>query len=274
MTHYGWPALFVIFVWWASTAAIIALNHLPPRTFRWSLFWASIGAVGAGGAVLATRDSVSFLSLYVSFAAGLGLWGWTQLTFYMGAITGPRRVACPHTCSGWTHFGHAVETCIHHELVAAALGLALLGFTWQSANMTAFWTYFVLWALHLSAKLNVVLGVRNLNAQFFPPHLAYLTSFLRVRPVNALFPFSVTAGTIACVLLAQAAFSPAASSHDAIVLTMLLVLAVLGVIEHWFLILPLPAEKLWTWVLRRDNPHGDYVSRARHSAGLTPGYVE
>ena len=62
--------------------------------------------------------------------------------------------------------------------------------------------------MHESARLNVFLGARNLNEHFLPPHLAYLGSFLRKRPMNLLFPFSVTISTAICgVLATEAAFA-------------------------------------------------------------------
>ena len=41
-------------------------------------------------------------------------------------------------------------------------------------------------------ELNVFLGVRNLNEQFLPKHLRYLGSYLVQKPMNLLFPLSVT----------------------------------------------------------------------------------
>ena len=67
------------------------------------------------------------------------------------------------------------------------------------------WTFIVLWWMHQSARLNVFLGVSNLNAEFLPEHLAHIRSFFRSAPMNLLFPFSVTLSTICAVLLAQRA---------------------------------------------------------------------
>ena len=38
------------------------------------------------------------------------------------------------------------------------------------------------------------LGVPNLTEEFLPEHLHYLKSFLSRKPMNLLFPVSVTAG--------------------------------------------------------------------------------
>ena len=65
MIVYGFPALFALFVWWFSTGAIMYLDGLPRRTFKWSMIGASlILAISLWG--------VSRLHLR---AAGLGLAG-------------------------------------------------------------------------------------------------------------------------------------------------------------------------------------------------------
>jgi putative photosynthetic complex assembly protein 2 len=64
--------------------------------------------------------------------------------------------------------------------------------------------------------------------------------------MNFLFPISVTGGTIAVVLLGL----QAAEAQDPFTLTAATLLAglmALAVIEHWFLMLPLPLDGLWTW---------------------------
>ena len=63
----------------------------------------------------------------------------------------------------------------------------------------------ILWWMHQSAKLNVFLGVRNLNEEFLPEHLAFLKGFLNKKPMNLLFPFSVTISTVIAVLVQRGA---------------------------------------------------------------------
>jgi putative photosynthetic complex assembly protein 2 len=67
--------------------------------------------------------------------------------------------------------------------------------------------------------------------------------------MNMLFPFSVIAGALACVLLALAALSPDASRHEAVGFTLLATLVALGLLEHIFMVLPVPADVLWRWGL-------------------------
>jgi putative photosynthetic complex assembly protein 2 len=188
----------------------------------------------------------------------------------MGYVTGPRTHSCRHGCSGWAHFGHAIEASLYHEFAVLFLAVLVIGLTWQAPNHFGTWTFIVLWWMHQSARLNVFLGVSNLNAEFLPDHLAHIRSFLRSAPMNLLFPFSVTASTICAVFMAQ----QAAASADAYHLTgymLLTTMMVLAILEHWFLVLPISATKvwnnLWSWSL---SSRGDRVATPPTHPGPLP----
>ncbi len=250
MTHYGWPVLFVLFLWWFSTGLAIYLNHRPKHTYRWSVAGATVLLVGSLIVSMVLRWDVSLLAAYAGFACALLVWAWTQLTFYMGFLTGPRRKACAAECVGIRHYWHAVETCLYHELAAAGLALALYGISFGAANRTAFWTYFILWGMHLIAKVNVVLGVRNLNAQFFPKDLMYLRSFLKERPMNPFFPFAAVVSAGVTIKVGEVAFSQTVSSFTSVTSTFYFTLLLLAVVELIFLVLPFPFAALWNWAIR------------------------
>jgi putative photosynthetic complex assembly protein 2 len=104
-----------------------------------------------------------------------------------------------------------------------------------------------------SAKLNLFLGVRNYNSDWFPDHLGYLDSYTRRAPMNLLFPLSVTAGTaVAVLLLAQAmgTTDPFLRSADLLISALLS----LAVLEHWFLMYPFGESALWRWALAPAEP--------------------
>ena len=122
--------------------------------------------------------------------------------------------------------------------------------TWDAPNQIGMWTFMVLWWMHQSAKLNVFLGVRNLNEEFLPEHLQFLKSFLTKRPMNLLFPVSVTISTVTAALLLESALDPTASEFAQTGFTFLGTMMLLAILEHWFLVLPLPAAALWKWGLR------------------------
>ena len=202
----------------------------------------------------AVRGDTSLAAAYAGFTYGLLVWGWQEMSFFMGFVTGPVREPCPADCTGWPCFVRALRACLYHEMTSLAFGALIVALTWRSANQVGTWTYVVLWSMRMSAKLNVLLGVRNLNAEFIPEHLAFIRSFLRQRPMNALFPVSVTISTIVAVLVAQHTLAPGVSIFAATGGSFISVLLILAVAEHWFLVLPLPAPALWNWSLSITNP--------------------
>lgn len=258
---YLWPILFALFVWWFSTGAIIYLDGLPRRTFKWSMLGATALFAAALQGFWASATDTSVTGAYMAFAAALIAWGWHEISFYMGYVTGPRKHACEPGCGGWVHFGHALKVSLWHELAIVVSFGAILLLTWGSLNRIGIWTFLILWWMHESARLNVFLGVRNLNAHFLPPHLAYLGSFLRKRAMNPLFPVSVTISTAVCaVLVTEAAF--AADPFDQAGYTLLATMMALAILEHWFLVLPIPAEAMWKWSMksRESAPVPDHDS--------------
>ena len=109
--------------------------------------------------------------------------------------------------------------------------------------------YAILWAMRLCAKLNIFLGVPNAPIAFLPAHLAYLASYFRIRPMNSLFPLTITAATaFGGALLAWTI--EAETNGGMVGFTLLSTLMALAILEQWLLILPLPAESLWKWGMR------------------------
>lgn len=265
MVDYGLPVLFALAAWWVSTGAILWLVRLPRSTHGRSLLGATAVFVAVLLGLAATRGDTSVAGAYVAFTCTLLVWGWQEVTFLTGFATGPRDTSCPPGARGWRRFRFATEAIIHHELVLVVAGAAVVAVTWGGANQVGAWTYALLWAMRLSAKLNLFLGVRNLNAEFLPEHLRYLATYFVRRPLNLLFPFAVTAATAIAVLLWSAALAPGASPFEVAGLSLLAALATLAVLEHWFLVLPLPAEDLWRWALGpREIPRQDAgASRSR-----------
>ncbi len=264
-------ALYALLVWWFATGAILFLDGLPRSTFRWSLSGATLGLIAAAVVLRSSAFDASGKGAYVAFSCAIVVWGWLEMTFLMGFITGPRRRACADRCSGWHHFVHAVQAIIYNEL-ATLLGAAMIfAATYRAPNRVALWTYALLWAMRLSAKLNLFLGVRNLGEKFLPPHLQYLKSFFRQRPINFLFPVSVTVSTLATARLIQLCIAAADDFH-ATGYALLSSLLALAVIEHWFMVLPLPSEKLWMWAFKsgRSTDGGAALERLTAKAPYHP----
>ncbi len=249
MAQFVFPVLYALFIWWFSTGVIVYLDGLPKASFRWSLLGATVlFAVGIFGLLVSAADP-SITGAYVSFTSGLLVWAWQEVSFLMGGVTGPRKQRCHAGCSGLPHFIHAVQTILYHELAIAISGIVVLALTWGAPNQVGTWLFVTLWVMRLSAKLNVFLGVPNLSEEFLPEHLAFLKGFLTRKPMNLFFPLSVTSATIVAVLLVQRAGAAEASLFDQTAYTFTAAMLILAIVEHWFLVLPLPATALWKWSL-------------------------
>ena len=244
------PVVFAAFMWWFSTGIVLLLDGLPRTTFRWSLAISSLLAMAGLAIVAATARDTSVGGAYLAFTAALLVWGWQELAFLTGWITGPRRQACRADCGGWRHFVHAVQAILWHELAIIGGGLLIAALVWGAANPIALWTYAVLWVMRTSAKLNLFFGVRNLSEEFLPAHLAYLKCFFRRRRMNALMPLSVSAGALATALLGLRAVAPAASDAQTAGLMLVAALLALATLEHLLMVLPVNANALWHWAMR------------------------
>lgn len=252
--EYGLPVLFTLFVWWFSTGFILYLDGLPQKTFRYSLFGAAVVLVLSLYGLFYTAHDTSILAAYIAFSCGLLVWGFVEITFLMGVLTGPRRSACPVHCTQWQRFGYAIAAILYHELTIIVCAVAIAVLTWQGDNQVGLWTFLALWIMRQSTKLNLFFGVRNLGESLLPPHLQYMKSFFVKKPMNLLFPISVTVSTVVATLMLQAIFASEAGSFEAVALTLVATLILLAILEHWFLVLPLPFEALWSWGLRsRDK---------------------
>ncbi len=260
-----WPILVAVGIWWLGTSVILLLDGLPRWTHRVSLMAATSVAATAFAGLVLTRSEGTAAGAYIAFFCAISIWGWNELSFLTGRITGPRRSACPADCRGPRHVGHAVATVLYHELAIAACGVSIFAITWNATNTIGAWTYAVLWVMRISAKLNLFLGVPNLSEELLPPHLSYLERYFRRRRMNALLPISLAAGTVATVWFARWALAPDATPHDSVGYGLVSTLMALAVLEHWFFVIPIPSTALWQLGLRshgaRDAAQGRSVPR-------------
>lgn len=253
MTRYVLPALFAVLLWWFSTGLVLCAVR---RTARSQAFVVAISTVlfvvGCLGVSWSSGED-SLLGVYVGFVSALAVWGWHELTFLLGLVTGPNTTPCPGRRCDRAPFADAAGTVIYHEVAIALTGLGVVALSWGGDNPAGMWTYLILWILRLSAKMNVYLGVPNLTEEFLPAHLDYLKTYFCHRPMNFLFPFSVTGATLATMYLGLAAAEPATSDADAATYSISATLMGLALIEHWFLVLPFNSAQLWTWGMANNN---------------------
>jgi putative photosynthetic complex assembly protein 2 len=244
------PVLFTLFVWWFSTGLILFLDRLPRTTFRWSMGIATLiaaaGLIGLAGA----RNDTSVAGAYCAFASAILVWAWHECSFLLGFLTGPSDKPCPPGCAGWRRLKLAATSIIHHELALAATGLVVIALAAGGANKVGLWTFVVLWTMRLSTKINLFLGVPNVGEEFLPEHLRYIASYFAKRPMNLFFPVSVTLTTGALGFVLRDLTTPGLSDFDTAALCFLVTLLALAVIEHWFLVSPIPVTGLWSWSLK------------------------
>lgn len=248
MAELALPILLVLFVWWFATGAILYLARLPRATYPWSLLGASLIAVAALAGVRMSSGSTSVASACCGFVCAILIWGWVETGFLLGGITGPRRMACPPECRGFKRFKLAVQTLLYHELTLVIAGGLVILMSFGRPNTVGLWTFLLLWAMRQSAKLNLFFGVPNLFAHLLPRHLSYLASYQRSDRISLFFPVSVVFSATLTVWLAIGIFKDG-SAFETIEAALLTTLVGLAVLEHGFLVLPLPSDRLWTWAL-------------------------
>ncbi|MCF6446005.1 putative photosynthetic complex assembly protein PuhE [Nereida sp. MMG025] len=254
MLHNPWIAtLAALFLWWFSTGAILMVVKRADRAggqaHRCAVLWGlPFLVLGAAGFYTSLSDA-SVAGPYIGFLSALAIWGWIELAFLTGTITGPNTHVLPEKgVAEWERFIRAWGTVAYHEMLLTAV-LFILIFTAQGAeNQFGLWSYIVLYFARISAKLNLFLGVPKINTEFLPNPLAHLPSHFRHARLNWLFPFSVTALTFAVACWLERLYAVSTPSQTA-GFALLTAITALALLEHWLMVLPLPDEKLWRWML-------------------------
>lgn len=242
------PVVLTVVLWWGSTGVIARLVGNAPSSYPRLIFFASVLGILGLVTLFILRDITSMSSALVSLIAALAVWGWIEITFLTGKVTGPAvdRPAIDATLPA--RAAAALTAILWHELLIAAtvvlVGVALIG----HANDLGLLVLVLLWLMRSSAKLNLFLGVRNLGGAFLPPHLHHLLDFMRQRRMNPLLPISILLGLGIAGWYGVAALTTTVEYHAA-ASAILATLAVLAAFEHLLMVVPLPAETLWKWSL-------------------------
>ncbi|NBZ86388.1 putative photosynthetic complex assembly protein PuhE [Stagnihabitans tardus] len=257
MTNPWTVALFAVFLWWFSTGLIMLRVRRAdmggPDDHLWSVLLGLPLLIGGGLALDATADQATELGAVCAFLAAIAVWGWIELAFLSGVITGPNQKPCPPGLSFGQRFLRATGTVLYNEILLTLGLLVIAKLTWEAPNQFGLWTYAVLYFARISAKLNLFLGVPRIHTEFLPQALSHLESHFRRAAMNGFFPVSITLLTFAtaCWMERAAGATTEASLTGHVLLTVLTALALL---EHWFMVLPLPDQKLYRWMLPK-RPH-------------------
>lgn len=238
--------LYALFLWWFSTGAI--LWAVSQRGHRWTVALTAPLAVLALVVLGRSGGDLTVYGAFVGFTSAILLWGWFELAFLAGVVTGPNRAPCPPGARGWRRFRAAWSAVSHHELALAAAALAILAIGHGHANQTGLYTFLVLFAARISAKLNVFLGVPNLSDEMLPAQVDYLRSYFARARINFLFPCSVTALTLAVGCWIERIYTAPVGSGAESGFTLIAALTTLALTEHWLMMLPVRDTALWAWV--------------------------
>ncbi|MEL6335008.1 MAG: putative photosynthetic complex assembly protein PuhE [Pseudomonadota bacterium] len=249
-----------LFLWWFSTGLLFWLARHARSAY---------GVLGLGGGILAvslaglaaTAPVASVPAVYLSFLCGIGAWAFLEISFLTGLITGPVKIPCPPQVRGFERFTLALGTLLWHELAILAVGVVMWVIVWGAENQVGAWAFTLLMGMRISAKLNLFLGVPYPPSALLPTPLAHLRSYFRERPFTPLLPAVITTSTALATLVAWHAADPAVTAVQAVGLALIWTLLVLGILEHWFLILPVREGALWSWFT--GLPAGDGAPQGR-----------
>lgn len=250
MLHAG-TIFCTLAVWWASTGVVLRAGGLPHGARRPVLAGAVLALAIGLGLVVASRGEGGVAEVALGFTGAVLAWGFIETGFLTGSLTGPQRAACPPGLAGSRRLSRAIGVVLYHDLAILA-GAVLVPALAGGVGTTAGGTFLILAVMRVSAQLNLFLGVPNRAEDMLPAHLAYVATYFRDRPMNPLLPLSVTAGTVLAAGLAFAAGGAEANDGQAVRATLLATLLGLAVLEHWFLVLPIPVGALWRGPARTD----------------------
>ena len=85
-------------------------------------------------------------------------------------------------------FIRAWGTLAYHEILLVISLLLILKLCWGAENTFGMWTFIVLYAARVFAKLNLFFGVPRINLEFVPQALDHLKSHFKIAALNWFFP--------------------------------------------------------------------------------------
>ncbi|MEM9277458.1 MAG: putative photosynthetic complex assembly protein PuhE [Pseudomonadota bacterium] len=252
--------LFVIFVWWASTGAVLWLvQALDKQMHARLLFMTVVCALGFAGVIIASAHTTVW-SVYMAFTSAILIWGWIEFTLLSGLITGSEVNPCPPSISETRRFWLAFKTICYHEyvLLSAMCVLAVLDST--AGSGMAIKTFALLWFMRLGAKLTIFSGVPKLSTNMMPKRLAYMKTYFREDRIGIGFWLSVSCCSL---FLAAGIYGLVTIEYSSVTQTqivMLVTLVSLALLEHVFMVMPFSESSLWRWAMpkARNVADGSY----------------
>jgi putative photosynthetic complex assembly protein 2 len=231
--------------WWFFTGIILWLVHLPKTRHMAVFYGAGVIFLGGLASVPAVSQSLSVSNAVLGFTLAIILWGWLEMGYLMGIIGGLHTKSCPPGASLGRRARDGLATCLYHEITVLATALVIYVLS-IGDNPTILWTFLTLLLMRWSAKLNLILGVRNYNRDWLPCALTYVDSYVQRRTMNVLFPVSIVVSGWACFAMVDGALMSILVAEK-VAFILIATLIFLGLIEHIFLMLPIGEGRLWSW---------------------------
>ncbi|MBI1402621.1 MAG: DUF3623 family protein [Porphyrobacter sp.] len=245
------PFIVTVAIWFVATGLIAWADNRERATFTRSLTIG--GAAGITGLVVILLASLSaeVWAVYLAFVGALMVWGWHELSFLTGAAAGPRRGPSDPELVGMARFRQAAATVMHHEVALALTALLLISLSWTVPNQIGATVFVLMFAMRLTSKINLFVGVPNSTSEMLPEHLAYLKTYFGPNRMTLLLAASIAGIAAAMAWFASLALAAPVGSAEMVGASLLTTLALLGVLEHLFLALPFRDGMLWGWALPR-----------------------
>ncbi|MEL6204284.1 MAG: putative photosynthetic complex assembly protein PuhE [Pseudomonadota bacterium] len=261
--------LVAVFAWWFSTGAILATVRLADaggrRAHVWAVLLGTPVLVLGAGLFVDTLSRPEVGAVYAAFLSALLIWGWIEMAFLCGVVAGPNRGQTPSGVSPLERFARAFGAVAYHEiLLLVALGAMALAAR-EAANPFGFLTFAVLFGARITAKLNLFLGVPRIHTGLLPDALAHLPTHFRIRRFTWFYPVSLgLLGAVLWVLLS--ALMGAVTAADRTGFALVTAIAALALLEHILMVVPLPDDRLWRWMLPEPSVPATPPSAPRQSS--------
>lgn len=250
------PFIVTVAIWFVATGLIAWADNRERATFSRSLMVGSAAGIVGLLVILVSSLSAHVWSAYLSFIGALMVWGWHELSFLTGASAGPRRGPGDTSLTGLARFRQAAATVMHHEVALAITALLLISLSWNAPNQIGATVFVLMFGMRLTSKINLFVGVPNTTSEMLPEHLAYLKTYFGPNRMTLLLALSILGLGAMTAWFGTLALSAPLGSAEMVGASLLTTLALLGVLEHFFLALPFRDGMLWGWALPRRNAAG------------------
>ena len=202
---------------------------------------------------LFTMKDASVGSVYVAFLSSLCIWGWLELAFLSGLITGPNRAEKPLGIVGFQRFRLAWAAIAYSELILALVLLLLFLLSLGEPNYFGFLTFLVLYLARLSAKLNLFFGVPKINIEFLPTKVEYLASHFKVSGTSWFFPLSLILLSGLNAIWINGFLNTLEINGTSVGYCFLTTLTSLAILEHFCMVASIPDAALWRWMIPKSG---------------------